>query len=162
MNSYKPIDRGIHFKLFCLYERVKFISTIISHSMVKKRYLKPLPILDEQSLLNFLAENKIKATHAKAVWKYICNTRMDDLDMPVADFLRNIPNIPAALPSLLQEKFVITTSRVVQKQVSGDGTIKLLIELQDRSNVECVIIHHTGVSAERYTLCVSSQVTHLF
>lgn len=66
--------------------------------------------------------------------------------------------------------FAFTTSTVVDEVRSQiDGTVKLLIRLQDGGEIEAVLIHHTGVAehpdqqqadrtGERDTLCVSSQV----
>lgn len=64
----------------------------------------------------------------------------------------------------------MTTSTVVEKHVSQiDGTMKLLIRLQDGGEIEAVVIHHSGEAehadqrqaercGERDTLCISSQV----
>lgn len=55
---------------------------------------------------------------------------------------------------VLKENFIINPCKIVEKQVSSDGTIKYLFELQDGAYVESVLmIYDYGKS-----ICVSSQV----
>mmetsp|Transcript_1090 Transcript_1090/g.1423 ORF Transcript_1090/g.1423 Transcript_1090/m.1423 type:complete len:425 (-) Transcript_1090:30-1304(-) len=113
----------------------------------KKRILSPLPVLDEKSLLSFFQENDIKDIHAKTVWNFIINNPNSSFD--------DLPStVPDRLGTLLKEKFSFCTSSILEEQVSSDGTVKLLVGLQDGQNVEAVIITHEG----RRTLCVSSQI----
>lgn len=79
--------------------------------------------------------------------------------------------MPKAFLQLVKDgKVVKYTSKVTKQQNSQDGTIKMLVELQDGLKVESVIMrydptqgrntsepdgHRQGKS--RYTLCVSSQ-----
>jgi len=68
---------------------------------------------------------------------------------------KQMPHFPLAGLKLLDEKFAVFTTKVVEDKTSSDGTTtKLLIELQDGQRVESVIIKHH----KRVTLCVSSQV----
>ena len=53
--------------------------------------------------------------------------------------------------------FSLTTSKLHEKKKSVDGTIKLVVQLQDGQLVESVIIRHSDYMP-RNTLCVSSQV----
>jgi 23S rRNA (adenine(2503)-C(2))-methyltransferase len=77
---------------------------------------------------------------------------------------KQIPEFPRRLASVIDDKFVRISSSVVASQESRDGTIKLLIRLQDGHEVETVIIDHTKRAGGeidnkgRVTLCVSSQV----
>ncbi|CAN0443883.1 unnamed protein product, partial [Laminaria digitata] len=66
-------------------------------------------------------------------------------------------NAPTPTGPLLRRKFAVLTSTVVETQRSEDGTVKLLVRLQDGQMVETVIIAHGG-RHPRTTLCVSSQV----
>jgi len=118
----------------------------------KKRTLDPLPLFDEPSLISFLEQNGLKTTHARTIWKHVIRN-------PGTSF-SEIPSIPSVLKEgLLESNFAITTSKVIQANVSSDGsTIKLLIELQDGLKIESVIICHENSFAKRNTLCVSSQV----
>jgi adenine C2-methylase RlmN of 23S rRNA A2503 and tRNA A37 len=114
--------------------------------MVKKRVLSPLPIFDQQALPEFLNAHGFKELHALTIWRHLAQN-------PTHTF-RQIPQIPPSLYDLLEEHFAHFTIKLVQKQQSKDGTIKLLLQLQDGHEIEAVIMKHKG----RNTLCVSSQV----
>ena len=55
---------------------------------------------------------------------------------------------------VLKEKYCLDLPRIYLKQVSKDGTVKLLLELKDGMKVECVLMRYTYGCA----VCVSSQV----
>ncbi|TMW55910.1 hypothetical protein Poli38472_008558 [Pythium oligandrum] len=114
--------------------------------MVKKRTLSPLPIFDQEALPAFLREHNFKEIHALAIWRHLAQHPKTAL--------RDIPNVPARLLTLLDEHFVHFSISLVTEQRSSDGTVKLLLRLQDGHEIEAVIMKHTG----RNTLCVSSQV----
>jgi 23S rRNA (adenine(2503)-C(2))-methyltransferase len=118
----------------------------------KMRKLDPLPLLDEGSLTALFSEYGVKPGHAGRLWRYF-------LDQPDGDFA-NVHDLPRRVLAPLEDNFARITSTVVRKQESIDGTIKLLVKLQDGHEVESVIIPHacdeTGTS--RVTLCVSSQI----
>ena len=83
------------------------------------------------------------------------------------DSFLEMQNIPKKLREELENNFLISPMKIVQKQKSSDGSIKYLFELQDGHTVESVLlkmkdaeydekgelIHHA-----KYTVCVSSQV----
>jgi 23S rRNA (adenine(2503)-C(2))-methyltransferase len=73
-----------------------------------------------------------------------------------------IPNFPKRVAAILDDEFVRISSTVHLVQESSDGTVKVLVRLQDGHEVECVIIDHTkredNNESGRLTLCVSSQV----
>ena len=54
----------------------------------------------------------------------------------------------------LAARFCITTPRLLEKELSEDGTVKLLLELEDRRRIESVFIPDTPSQ----TFCVSTQV----
>ncbi|CAH0484832.1 unnamed protein product [Peronospora farinosa] len=114
--------------------------------MVKKRTLSPLPIFDQKALPEFLQTHNYKEIHTLTIWRYMVQN-------PEALFT-DIPGIPKTLRTLLSEHFVPFTTSITTEQRSSDGTVKLLIKLQDEHEIEAVIMRHTG----RNTLCVSSQV----
>ncbi|CEG35510.1 23s rrna methyltransferase [Plasmopara halstedii] len=114
--------------------------------MVKKRTLSPLPVFDQSALPQFLKTHNIKELHALTIWHFLAQN-------PDSLFV-DIPGIPKALRALLGEHFTPFTTSVTDVQRSHDGTIKLLLKLQDGHKIEAVIMRHTG----RNTLCVSSQV----
>lgn len=123
--------------------------------MVKPRKLHPLPLLDEQSMRAFLEERGIKDIHRRQVGKLIIKFRPQTTH-ELAELTKTETRklLPTGLVQDLAEHFVVTTSKVVERHESVDGTIKLLVELQDGQRVEAVIIRHDG----RNTLCVSSQI----
>ena len=55
---------------------------------------------------------------------------------------------------VLKEKYCLDLPKIFTKQVSSDGTIKLLLELNDGKKVECVLMRYNYGCA----VCVSSQV----
>ncbi|EEY64253.1 ribosomal RNA large subunit methyltransferase N, putative [Phytophthora infestans T30-4] len=114
--------------------------------MVKKRTLSPLPAFDQKALPVFLQKHDFKELHALTIWRYLAQH-------PDATFA-DIPGIPKTLRTLLGEHFAHFTTSVTTEQRSADGTVKLLLKLQDGHEIEAVIMRHTG----RNTLCVSSQV----
>ncbi len=71
-------------------------------------------------------------------------------------------NLPSGLRKQLSEHFQVLPSKEVMIKKAGDITEKLLLELEDRSLVETVLIRYPqrGVGSEesRRTICVSSQV----
>ena len=66
----------------------------------------------------------------------------------------DMTNISKKYKALLNEKFYIPRLKMKIKQKSSDGTMKFLIELSDKENIECVWIP----AKDRRTLCVSTQV----
>jgi 23S rRNA (adenine2503-C2)-methyltransferase len=74
----------------------------------------------------------------------------------------SMSNLPAALRTVLDERFDIGLPEVVRVQGATDTTRKLLLKLADGRFVECVLIPANpalyGRKSDRLTLCVSSQV----
>lgn len=63
-------------------------------------------------------------------------------------------NIKKELREYLKNNYSFSLPGVVKKEISKDGTVKLLLSLVDNSRVECVLMHHNyGTS-----LCVTSEV----
>lgn len=114
--------------------------------MVKKRELTPLPVFDQSALPAFLAAHGFKELHAKAIWKFLAQNP----DKRIQD----VPQVPLKLRKLLEERFAVFTTTLTAEQRSKDGTVKILLRLQDGHAIEAVIMRHKG----RNTLCVSSQV----
>jgi 23S rRNA (adenine2503-C2)-methyltransferase len=63
-------------------------------------------------------------------------------------------DLPRTLRARLSEAFVPLSSRVSRHLRSADDTHKLLVELRDGKQVECVLIQEDG----RRTACISTQV----
>ncbi|CAM9237946.1 unnamed protein product, partial [Pylaiella littoralis] len=129
-------------------------------TMVKKRVLNPIPVFDEALLSEALREEGIKELHAGSVWHYaLSEGKKHGSDATFDGFEDNRfhMNAPAPTGPMLRKKFAVLTSTVVETQRSEDGTVKLLVRLQDGQMVETVVIQHNGTHP-RTTLCVSSQV----
>ncbi len=66
----------------------------------------------------------------------------------------DMTDLPKALRTQLADEFRLWTMQTVRHQQSEDGTEKLLIELADRGQIECVLLR----DATRRTICISTQV----
>jgi len=66
----------------------------------------------------------------------------------------NMQNLPLDLREHLKETFYCKSSLVQETSSSKDGTIKLLIKLQDNNYIETVVIP----SKDRVTFCLSTQI----
>ena len=64
-------------------------------------------------------------------------------------------DLPAELRSTLGDQFQIWTTRVAQHRKAADGTEKLLLELADREQVECVLLRD---DKGHHAICISTQV----
>ena len=84
-----------------------------------------------------------------------------------AQNFEDMKNIPKSLKEDLSQKFVVNPMKIVNKEVSSDGTIKYLFELQDGKTVESVWLKMKDtqhdekgevIQEAKYTICVSTQV----
>lgn len=133
--------------------------------------MSPMPLFDEECMLEECEKLGIKPQHCYTMWRYIIQKGILNID--------EIPDLPKALYQLVKEKFSITTSKVIKSETSKDGSAtKLMVQLQDGKLVESVIMRYGAVqfaeyhkdkqkqneeitafrSKPRATLCVSSQV----
>ncbi len=117
----------------------------------------------KQSLLDFklkeLQEIVQPSFRAKQIYGWLYHNYAQSYD--------EMSNIPKALKDELAEKYVVNPLKIVKKEISSDGTIKYLFELQDSKTVEAVwlkmkdeIRDEDGNLAQeaKYTICVSTQV----
>jgi 23S rRNA (adenine2503-C2)-methyltransferase len=114
------------------------------------------------SLLDFTKEElalKVKpAFRAKQIFGWLYHNYVENFD--------EMQNIPKALREELSQSYVINPLKIAKKEVSSDGTIKYLFELQDGKTMETVWlkmkddIYEDGklIQEAKYTVCVSSQV----
>lgn len=120
----------------------------------KKRPLSPAAVLDEASLLAFFEGQGIHSgeKHAQRLWRALIQ-RGTPLTREALSALN--PALPRKVCELVPEHFRLLTSRVVRSEETptGDST-KMVVELQDGHQVECVVMRHPG----RNTLCISSQI----
>jgi 23S rRNA (adenine2503-C2)-methyltransferase len=71
-----------------------------------------------------------------------------------ATSFEQMTNLPQALRKRLADELILYESTIVSRQVSADGTIKLLLRWADGATSECVLIPE----ADRRTACISTQV----
>jgi 23S rRNA (adenine2503-C2)-methyltransferase len=87
-----------------------------------------------------------KEYRAKQILNWIYNKYTTDFS--------EMTSLSEALRIKLQSILSISIPTIITKTVSNDGTTKYLLSLQDRSNIEMVIIPN----GKKNTLCISSQV----
>ena len=95
----------------------------------------------------------------KQIWGWMYHHYVDSFD--------EMKNIPKNLKEELSQKFVINPLKIVNKEISNDGTIKYLFELQDGKTVEAVWLKMKDeqrdeegklIHEAKYSICVSTQV----
>ncbi|PHS57155.1 MAG: 23S rRNA (adenine(2503)-C(2))-methyltransferase RlmN [Sulfurimonas sp.] len=76
-------------------------------------------------------------------------------------------NIPKSLKEELAQKYIVDPLKIANKELSSDGTIKYLFELQDGKTMESVWLkmketqldsNGVVIQEAKYTICVSTQV----
>jgi len=79
----------------------------------------------------------------------------------------DMKNIPKALKEELSQKYVVNPIKILNKEESSDGTVKYLLELQDKKTIEAVWLKMKNtqyddngevIQEAKYTICVSTQV----
>jgi 23S rRNA (adenine2503-C2)-methyltransferase len=84
-----------------------------------------------------------------------------------AENYEDMKNIPKTLKEELSNTYIVNPMKIVKKEVSSDGTIKYLFELQDGKTIESVWLKMKDdeidcdgnlVHEAKYTICVSTQV----
>ena len=99
-----------------------------------------------KQLEEYLLEHNIKPFHAKQIFRWLYEKRIDDFHL--------MSNISKSLIEVLEKDFYFDTLHLVDKQVSSDGTEKYLFQLKDDSLVESVLM----IFDYGYSACISSQV----
>ncbi|MBQ6559573.1 MAG: 23S rRNA (adenine(2503)-C(2))-methyltransferase RlmN [Erysipelotrichaceae bacterium] len=102
--------------------------------------------LSLKDLEEYLSTHDEKAFHAKQLYRWIYDKRIDDFS--------TMSDISKHLLEKLQQEFTIDRLVIKEKQVSKDGTEKYLFELSDGSLIESVLM----IFDYGYSVCVSSQV----
>lgn len=76
-------------------------------------------------------------------------------------------NLPKAMREELAQKYLLNPLKIVKKELSSDGTIKYLFELQDGKTIEAVWLKMKDEQSDeegnttqeaKFTICVSTQV----
>ncbi|MBU1216655.1 23S rRNA (adenine(2503)-C(2))-methyltransferase RlmN [bacterium] len=115
------------------------------------------------SLLDFtqkeLMEQIKPSFRVKQIFGWLYHQYTQDFD--------EMKNIPKALKEELAQKFIVNPMKIIRKEISSDGTIKYLFELQDGKTVEAVWLKMKDeqrdendelIQEAKYTICVSTQV----
>ena len=109
---------------------------------------RSLPDLSAEELGAWMEARGWKASHALRLLR-----RLYSGD---GDAVRSHVRMPAGLAEMLRAKFSNEAAMLAQRQVSEDGTAKLLLRLGDARTVESVLM--PDFHAERAAGCISSQV----
>ena len=97
-------------------------------------------------LQNYLSENGFKPFHARQIFKWLYEKRINDFD--------SMSDISKKMIEQLKNDFSIEPLTIRTSQTSKDGTMKFLFEMSDGALVESVLmVFEYGFSA-----CLSSQV----
>ncbi len=102
--------------------------------------------MDRQAMEAFFKEIGEKPFRAGQIMKWIHQFGISEFD--------EMTNLSKALREKLKKIAVVRTPKIVAEQVSEDGTIKWLLEVDNSNSVETVFIPEKN----RGTLCISSQV----
>jgi 23S rRNA (adenine2503-C2)-methyltransferase len=102
--------------------------------------------MDRQAMETFFTEIGEKPFRAGQVMKWIHQFGVNEFD--------EMTNLSKALREKLKQVAQVRTPKIVAEQVSSDGTIKWLLEVDNHNSVETVFIPEKN----RGTLCISSQV----
>ena len=87
-----------------------------------------------------------KAYRATQIYSWLYQKRVNNID--------DMSDVSASFRETLKNSYSIKLPEVIKEQISYDGTIKLLLELEDKSSVETVLMRYDYGNA----ICVSSQV----
>jgi 23S rRNA (adenine2503-C2)-methyltransferase len=93
-----------------------------------------------------LTEGHVEAYHARQLFRWIHRRGVTDFG--------GMTDLSVALRAALADQFVLSTPRIVRREVSSDGTTKFLLGLADQRLVESVHIPDTP----KQTFCISTQV----
>jgi 23S rRNA (adenine2503-C2)-methyltransferase len=108
----------------------------------------------QETLAETLKEAGYPAFRAKQIMDWLYKKRVNSWD--------EMLNLPKAIRAWLGEKFILYPTQPVLDKRSNDVTQKLLMELEDHSLIETVLIRApqegVGTDQSRKTVCVSIQV----
>ena len=96
-----------------------------------------------EALMVSEGQNKYRATQL-FIWLY---------DKKATSF-EEMSDISKSFREVLKEKYTLILPKIYTKQISEDGTIKLLLEMEDGMKVETVLMRYSYGNS----VCVSSQV----
>lgn len=100
-----------------------------------------LPKLED--LMLFIGQKKYRATQ---IFKWIYEKRVTNFD--------EMSDVSLSFREFLKDNYTLDKPKIFKKQVSSDGTIKLLLELKDGNKIETVSMRYNYGNVA----CVSSEV----
>jgi len=98
-----------------------------------------------EELTSYLISLTEAPFRASQIFEWIYQKQIQDFD--------RMTNLSSALKNKLKMDFAFSNPTVLKRQVSSDGTIKVLFELHDKEQIETVLIP----TSTRATLCISTQ-----
>lgn len=98
------------------------------------------------NLEKLVLEDQQKPYRAKQLFKWIYEKKVTDFSL--------MSDISLKYIEVLKAKYVLTKPKIFFRQDSSDGTVKLLLELEDGNKVETVLMRYNYGNVA----CVSSQV----
>ena len=102
--------------------------------------------MELKKLQDLMVEEGQKPFRAIQLYTWMYEKRVKSFD--------EMTDISLKFREVLKEKYCLELPKIFLKQVSSDGTVKLLLELEDGMKVECVLMRYDYGCA----VCVSSQV----
>lgn len=93
-----------------------------------------------------MVELNQKPYRASQIYSWLYQKRVKNID--------DMSDISASFREVLKNEYSMKLPEVIKEQVSYDGTVKMLLELEDKSSVETVLMRYDYGNA----ICVSSQV----
>ena len=102
--------------------------------------------MELKKLQDLMVEEGQKPFRAIQLYTWMYEKRAKSFD--------EMTDISLKFREVLKEKYCLELPKIFLKQVSSDGTVKLLLELEDGMKVECVLMRYDYGCA----VCVSSQV----
>jgi len=87
-----------------------------------------------------------KSYRATQIYSWLYQKRVSNID--------DMSDISLSFRETLKNEYELSSLKIIKEQVSYDGTVKMLLELNDSSSVETVLMRYDYGNA----ICVSSQV----
>ncbi|MFA7378811.1 MAG: 23S rRNA (adenine(2503)-C(2))-methyltransferase RlmN, partial [Bacilli bacterium] len=102
--------------------------------------------LSHQKLVDAMVQKGQKPYRATQLFTWIYEKKAQSFD--------EMSDVSLSFREVLKSEYYFAIPSIYKKQISEDGTIKLLLELQDGSKIESALLRYNYGNA----LCVSSQV----
>ena len=87
-----------------------------------------------------------KSFRGNQIFSWVYQKRVNNID--------DMSDVSASFRETLKESYNLNLPGIIKEQVSYDGTVKMLLELEDKQSVETVLMRYDYGNA----ICVSSQV----